>query len=92
MFDRSIKLIGNDNIETICNECKKGERGCVACKKELIEKMMEFLKPIHEKMNYYESNPEIVDNILKEGTAKAKKEAENTMKKVKEAININYFD
>ena len=43
-------------------------------------------------MNYYESNPEIVDNILKEGTAKAKKEAENTMKKVKEAININYFD
>lgn len=86
------KLIKNENIETICNECKQGTRGCVACKKELIEKMMEFLKPIHEKMEYYENHPEVVDKILIEGTAKAKKEAEATMKKVKEAININYFD
>ena len=86
------KLIKNENIETICSECKQGTRGCVACKKELIEKMMEFLKPIHEKMEYYENHPEVVDKILIEGTAKAKKEAEATMKKVKEAININYFD
>ena len=33
------KLINNPNLNTICKECKKGERGCVACKKELIEKM-----------------------------------------------------
>jgi tryptophanyl-tRNA synthetase len=86
------KLIGNDNIETLCSECKKGERGCVQCKKELIENMMNFLKPIHEKIKYYENNPEEVDNILKNGTKKAKEKAEETMKKVKEAININYFE
>ena len=86
------KLIKNENIETICNECKQGARGCVQCKKELIEKMMEFLKPIHEKMKYYEAHPEVVDKILIESTAKAKKEAEATMKKVKQAININYFE
>ena len=86
------KLIKNENIETICNECKQGARGCVQCKKELIEKMMEFLKPIHEKMEYYEAHPEIVDKIFMDSTAKAKKEAEATMRKVKQAININYFE
>jgi len=54
--------------------------------------MMNFLKPIHEKIKYYENNPEEVDNILKNGTKKAKEKAEETMKKVKEAININYFE
>lgn len=86
------KLIKNENIENVCKECQKGSRGCVQCKKELIEKMMEFLKPIHEKIEYYENHPEEVDKILKEGTTKAKKEAEATIKKVKAAININYFE
>ena len=86
------KLIGSENVETICSECKQGSRGCVQCKKELIENMMNFLKPIHEKIKYYEEHPEEVDNILKEGTNKAKKKAEETMKNVKSAMNINYFD
>lgn len=86
------QLIKNDNIEKVCQECQKGTRGCVQCKKELIEKMNEFLKPIHEKINYYENNPEIVDQILKDGTKKAKQEAEETMEKVKKAIKINYFE
>ena len=54
--------------------------------------MMTFLKPIHEKIEYYENHPDEVDTILKEGTKKAKTTAEDTMKNVKKAININYFD
>ena len=54
--------------------------------------MLKFLNPIHEKIKYYENNPELVDTILKEGTKKAKLEAEQTIKNVKNAININYFD
>ncbi len=86
------KLIGNDNLSTVCEECKAGRRGCVACKKELVNKMIEFLTPIRDKRKYYESNPEEVDNILIEGNKVAKKVAENTMKKVKESMKINYFD
>ena len=33
------KIINNDNLDTICNECKTGSRGCVQCKKELINNM-----------------------------------------------------
>ena len=36
------KIINNDNLDTICNECKTGSRGCVQCKKELINNMTEL--------------------------------------------------
>ena len=87
------KLVNDkENVEKICSECKKGERGCVQCKKELIEAMKEFLKPIKERRKYYDDNPEEVDRILKEGTEAAKKKAEDTMKKVRKAMKIDYYD
>ena len=85
------KLVNNEeNNNKICSECKKGERGCVQCKRELIEKMNEFLKPIREKRKYYEEHPEEVNRILQEGTARAKAKAEETIKNVKKAMKIDY--
>lgn len=84
------KLINNPNLETVCNECKNGSRGCVQCKRELINYMNEFLKPIREKRKYYESHPEEVEKILKDGTKIAKEKAESTMKNVKSAMKIDY--
>ena len=85
------KLVNNEeNLNTICSECKKGARGCVQCKKELIEAMNNFLKPIQERRKKYEDNPELVQEILDKGTKEAKAKAEETMKKVKEAMMINY--
>ena len=84
------KLIENPNLEAVCSECKNGTRGCVQCKRELIEKMNEFLKPIREKRKYYDEHPEVVDQILNEGTAKAKAKAEETIKNVKKAMRIDY--
>ncbi len=86
------KLVNQDNLDTVCQECKSGRRGCVACKKELIDKMMEFLKPIQEKRKYYEENLDIVDNILKEGTLKARQYAQNKMKLVRKNMKIDYFE
>ena len=86
------KLIDSKNLDDICVECKKGERGCVACKKELIHNMMEFLKPIHEKRTYYEMHPEVVDEILLNGTEEARKKAQEVMSKVRKNVKIDYFD
>lgn len=86
------KLVSQTNLNTICAECKKGSRGCVACKKELVQNMMEFLKPIQEKRHYYEERPELVDKILKDGTEVARKEARNTMRAVREKMQIDYFE
>lgn len=84
------KLIQNPNLDTVCSECKAGKRGCVQCKRELITYMNEFLKPIREKRKYYESHPEEVEKILKDGTKIAKEKAESTIKNVKSAMKINY--
>ncbi len=85
------KLVNKEeNCNNICEECKKGSRGCVQCKKELIEAMNNFLKPIQEKRKFYEEHPEEVDKILDKGTQEAKEKAIETMAKVKKAMKIDY--
>lgn len=84
-------LVNKNNTDLICQECKKGTRGCVQCKKELIRHMNEFLTPIKDRRKKYEDNPELVNQILKEGTQKAKKQAETVIKEVQKAMKINYF-
>lgn len=86
------KLLDNPNIETVCKECKQGARGCVACKKELIQVMMNFLQPIQEKRHYYEKHPEEVDQILISGSKYARTKSKEVMKRVKENMKIDYFD
>ena len=80
-----------EEIETVCKECRAGERGCVQCKKQLAKNIIEYLRPIREKRAYYEKHPEEVDKILEEGTKKAQKVAKETMKKVKQAMKLDYF-
>ena len=79
-----------EEIKTVCEECKAGKRGCVACKKQLAKNIIEELRPIREKRKYYEEHIEEVDKILMEGTKKAQKIAKETMKKVKKAMMLDY--
>ena len=81
-----------EEIDEVCKECRAGKRGCVQCKKQLAKNIADELKPIREKRAYYEEHPEVVDKILMEGTAKAQKVAKETMKKVKKAMKLDYFE
>lgn len=85
------KLFSEDTLETICTECRAGARGCVACKKELIKNIIHKLEPIREKRRYYESHKEEVKKILEEGTLKARKITNETLKNVKKTMRIDYF-
>ena len=79
-----------EDVKTVCEECKLGKRGCVACKKQLAQNIIEELRPIREKRAYYEEHPEEVDRILMEGTKKAQEEAKATMKTIKKAMMLDY--
>ena len=81
-----------EECKKVCEECKKGLRGCVACKKELSKNICEFLKPMREKRKYYEEHPEIVEKILKEGTERARNRAKENMQRIKKAMKLNYFE
>lgn len=85
------KLVSpKDTVSNICKECQKGSRGCVLCKKELIEHMNNYLKEIKERRKKYEDNPELIEKILKDGTEKARKKAQEQIIKVKQAMKIDY--
>lgn len=79
-----------ENTKKICSECKKGARGCVQCKKELIEAMNNFLRPIQERRKMYDENPELVQSILDKGTEKARERAKEVMSEVKHSMKIDY--
>ncbi len=81
-----------EDVKIVCQECREGKRGCVACKKQLAANIIEKLRPIREKRKYYEERPELLDEILINGTKKAQEIAKQTMRKVKANMKLNYFD
>jgi tryptophanyl-tRNA synthetase len=81
-----------EEVKCVCEECKLGQRGCVACKKQLAQNVNKFLEPMREKRKYYEERPELVEKILIEGTEKTRQTAKETMKKVKKAMRLDYFE
>jgi tryptophanyl-tRNA synthetase len=85
------KIFNSKQEEVIREECQKGKRGCVECKKELTSKIIEFLNPIQKRRAYYQKNPELVQEILKNGCQEARKKAKETMKNVREKMKLNYF-
>ena len=82
----------SEDVKVVCVECRAGKRGCVACKKQLAKNIIDYLAPIREKRKYYEEYPELIDEILKEGTEKARKVAKETMRDVKKAMKLDYFE
>ena len=81
-----------DTLEEMKNKYSSGGLGDVAIKKVLYNILEEILNPIREKRKYYEDNIEEVYEILKNGTNKARQTASKTLKEVKHAIMIDYFD
>ena len=86
------EAFNTEESDEIAEKCRAGTIGCVACKKRMAEKLNIFLEPMRQRRKKYLENPELVDQILMEGTAKAREEAAKTMEKVREVMKINYFN
>lgn len=82
------KIFNESEHDNICEMCKNASIGCVACKKRLSEKLNELLNPIREKRHYYESNKNIVREIIAEGTKKANIIGNKQVEIVKNSMSI----
>lgn len=80
------------NLDELKAHYEKGGLGDVKVKRFLYDVIEETLIPIREKRKYYEENIDLVYDILKEGTTKANKKANETLKRVKKAMLIDYFN
>lgn len=79
------------NLTTIDGECRSGARGCVMCKKQLAENMIAALAPIREKRAYYEAHPDVVMDILREGTKRARTIAAEVLDRVHSNMHLKHF-
>ena len=86
------KVFNKDEVAELEDSCRKGEIGCVNCKKKLTNKINELLDPMRERRQKYINNPSLVKDILMAGTEKAHSVAKETMVEVRDAMKINYFD
>lgn len=80
------------NLDELKDHYRRGGLGDVKIKKFLNNILQKELSPIRERRQRYEQNiPEIFDMLLK-GSEDARKVGAETLKKVKAAMGINYFE
>lgn len=70
---------------------QRGGLGDVAIKKYLNEVLQAFLEPIRQRRQEWAADPAAVMEILRQGTAKAQAHAAETMHRVRQAMQLNYF-
>lgn len=78
----------NDVRDWVMQGCTSASIGCIECKAPVIEAVIHFVRPIRERAEPFINNPEGVDKILAEGSAKARATAESTMREVRAAVGL----
>lgn len=81
-----------NNLDELKEHYRRGGLGDVKVKKFLNNVLQKQLEPIRKRRHEYEKDIPGVYEILRKGTAAAYEVAEQTLKEVKAAMKINYFD
>jgi tryptophanyl-tRNA synthetase len=78
----------SETIKWVEEGCKTAGIGCIECKKSLIPSIIKRLEPIQKKRAEIMKNPNIVNEVLNRGNAKAKQIAQETMSGVRKALKL----
>lgn len=75
---------------TVRQECLEGRRGCVQCKRQLIEAAEEVLGPIRRRRLALEADPGYVQGVLRQGIEAGRAFSDSLLEKAKEAMRLDY--
>jgi tryptophanyl-tRNA synthetase len=75
-------------IKQVDTDCRTAAIGCIDCKRQVADAMVERLSPIWEKRRTLLKNPEQTQEIVEEGRNRASRVANQTMQEVKAAMKI----
>jgi tryptophanyl-tRNA synthetase len=70
--------------------CRSAGIGCLECKQPVIDAVLEEQKPMRERAQRYLDDPTLVRSIVADGCEKARKQAQETLREVKEVMGLNY--
>ena len=73
-------------VAEVDRDCRTAAIGCVDCKARMAEGLVRWIEPIQARRREFAAHPEKVWDILDAGSAKARRAAKRTMKRVREAI------
>ncbi len=77
-----------DEAAVTAEECRTAARGCVDCKKQLARGAAEFFAPLRELRQKYADDPNLLQEIMKDGCLRALEVARETLDRVHAAMSI----
>jgi len=85
------QLFTEEEVPEIESACRKGEIGCVACKKKLAQNVAKFMTPIWERRQEWLKRPDDIRDIISKGNSKAREKVSQTMSDVRKAMQIDWI-
>ncbi len=76
------------DVDMVNVECRRAGIGCVDCKKLLAKNLNAHLEPFRAKRAEFAAKPDYVSDVLNDGAKRACVIAEQTIKEVREAIQL----
>ena len=77
-----------EQVDLTYQECTSAQRGCVDCKKILMDSFDRELVPLRTKRAELQARPQRVREALGDGATKARRIAEETMREVRDAMGL----
>jgi tryptophanyl-tRNA synthetase len=81
-------VFSQDILEWTDESCRSGALGCVQCKQNLADRVVEHYRPFRERRAELERQPGLVEQVLADGAAKVRPIVEDAMKAVRSAMSL----
>jgi tryptophanyl-tRNA synthetase len=82
------RQFSHDILEWTEENCRSGALGCVQCKQNLADRVVEYYRPFRERRAELEAQPGLVERVLADGAAKVRPVVDDTMKAVRSAMSF----
>jgi tryptophanyl-tRNA synthetase len=81
---------GDDTRDWVVQGCRSAGIGCLECKQPVIDKVVAEINTLRERAREYEEDPNVVREIIAEGTEAARDTARDTLDEVRKAMGVVY--
>lgn len=82
------EIYNQAEVEETRQSCRAGAIGCVPCKQRLADKINNVLEPLRERRQAFSKRPDLLEDILATGAARAREVATATMTQVRAAMGV----
>jgi len=80
-----------DEVDDLKDRYRKGAVGDVEVKTKLADAINRFLDPIRERRAEFAAQKGFVDDVIRDGSARARVECQRTLAEAREAMGLTYF-